>query len=1315
MEPGAVIGERFELEHQIGSGGMGRVFRARDRATGDAVAVKILAEAHERHLARFARESEVLAELTHPGIVRHVAHGTMPSGELFLAMELLDGEDLESRLARAPLTTGESIQLATRAAEALGAAHARGIVHRDLKPSNLFLLGGGVDQVKVLDFGIARREGRTQLTQTGMLIGSPGYIAPEQARCSGAIDARADVFALGCVLFLCLTGVPAFDGDSAVGILAKILFSEAPRVSTLWAGVPEDLDALVARMLAREPALRPSDGAHLAGALAALGPLARGTGTPPQERPVPAAASTSGERRFLAAVLLERATAKDKDIEGAEGAAGAELDEPEGALRRASQTYGGHLEPLVDGSTIVVLEAERRVATDLAAQAARCALALRAVAGRRRMALAMGRADATSTLPYGDAIDRAARLLAHAAGTPPPEPPPPIALDEVSAGLLDARFEVTEREAGLALHGERPLLQGARTLLGRPTACVGRDWELAALAGILDECIEEAEARAVVVTAAAGMGKSRLATEFVARVRERGQEVAIWMGRADSLRAGSTLDLLAQALRDALGVHDGAPLAERRDQIRARVAERLSAAEQQRVAEFLGELVGVPFSNGDAGSAQLAAARRDAQLMSEQLGRAWLDFLDAETAVQPVLLVLEDLHWGDFGTVRFLDTALRDRGKRPWMVLALARPEVFEVFPRLWADRKHVQQIRLKELGKKAAERLVRQVLGDSAGTDTIERLVTLADGNAFYLEELIRAVAEGKGKGKGKAGALPETVLAMVEARLAQLALEARRVLRAASVFGEVFWEGGIVSLMGGVMDPTSVAEWLARLVEQEMLAVRPHSRFPGERELAFRHALLREGAYASFTEEDRRLEHRRAGAWLEQHGEGDPMVLAGHFEHGGEGARAASYYLRAAEQAFLVLDHTAAMARIDLGLACAPPEEPRLALLGLRCEIGGRVLQLIGDVMPDAEALLRTTPRGSLPWAQAMVAYLQGTLVTGRIGDFHAAVEQLRAVEPAPEALARIALAFLIGGVTLANLGQVPAANALEEQFSAIVSRAGDHELLARYWWNVLQAERAYHLQEAPWRTFQHAGTLAVIADVTGGEVYAVGGKLLRGIGLWCLGAFADAECVLAGLAAADTTQSLGSALRRFALAWIYADRGVLDTARVLAAELAEHGHAHHNPLQESRGRWALGEVLRRTGDLDGADRELAVALAMAVPLERPGVLASLAQLRLAQGRAADARTAAEDAFARAEAMGGCGMFRGAFLRLTRAEAFHATGAFDAARAAIADARARLLAIADTIDEPAYVASFLDEVPENIRTLALARTWLSEPAPTP
>jgi hypothetical protein len=1295
MEPADLLEGRFESEHLVRTGGMGQVFRGRDRSSGQPVAIKVIADGSQRD-ARFAREVQLLSELSHPGIVRYIAHGVTPAGAPFLVMEWLDGEDLRHRLEREPLTIGESVALATRVAEALGAAHARGIIHRDLKPSNLFLPDGRIDQVKVLDFGIAHREGLTQLTRTGMMIGSPGYMAPEQARshdAHDAIDARADVFALGCVLFECLTGMPPFEGDSVIAILCKILFDEAPRVTALWLEAPADLDARLIRMLSKDPALRPGDGADLAAALAALGPRVRSAAVMPRELPAPRLALTGSERRLLSVVLL---AGSDDDTVA--------QDE----LRRAIQLYGGGLEQLADGSTIVVVDAKRaswQVATDQAAQAARCALAIRALAGHRPMAIAMGRTESASKLLDGDVIDRAWQLLAQ------PSPAAsdgllPIALDEISAGLLDARFDVVEASSGLMLCGERTLMQGARTLLGRPTSCVGRDWELDALAGLLDACIDEREARAVIITAAAGMGKSRLAAEFVARIPQRGQPVAVWVGRGDSLRAGATLDLLAQALRGALGIRGGEPLAERHDQLRARVAERVPAAERARVAEFLGELIGAPFPD-DAASASLRAARQDAQLMGEQMRKAWLDFLDAETAAHPVLLVLEDLHWGDFGTVQFLDTALRDRRDRPWMVLALARPEVFEVFPRLWSERQSAQEIRLKELGRRAGERLVRQVLGDKLGPEAIARLVQQAEGNAFYLEELIRAAAESKDS------ALPDTVLAMVEVRLGRLSLEARRVLRAASVFGEMCWESSVVVLLGGGMSAATVADWLSRLVEQEVLVVRPNSRVPGDRAFTFRHALLREGAYASLTEGDRRLGHRLAGDWLEQHGEADPMVLAGHFERGGDSARAASYYLRAAEQAALIADLDAMVARAGLGLACAPPHELRIALLGMRCEASSYGLQMLNVTMADAEELMRSAPRGSIPWAQAVNAYLSGMMMAGKLDDLLAAIALLREVDPAPEAMERMALAFLSGLSMLDNLGRVPEATTLESRFFAVVRSLGDRKPLARFWWNIAMGMRASYAHEDPWTALQHSDAIRAIHEAIGGEQIFLNMQLFRGLNLWHLGALTAAERTLEGIVAADEALGVASSLRRLGLSWICADLGALDEARALATQLSDYGRSHHNSFEEGRGRWVLAEVSRRMGDFEAAEREVHVALDMAVPLERPGVLATLSALRLAQGRAEDAVAAAEDAVAQCVAMGGCGMFRGVFVRLVHAEALHATCVYDAARRAIASARVRVLAIADKIADPGYRQSFLHGVPENARTLALAQAWLRDSAP--
>ncbi|WP_437717336.1 protein kinase [Sorangium sp. So ce448] len=781
MRVGDVVGERFELLALAGSGGMGEVYRALDRVSGATVALKVVlgAGAHE---ARFDREARFLSELSHPGIVRHVAHGRTSSGRSYLAMEWLEGEDLSRRLPRGRLTVEETLTLGVKAAEALAEAHAREIVHRDLKPSNLFLVGGQIEQVKILDFGIARRLDATPMTLTGVTVGTPAYMAPEQARVGhSALTPRADVFALGCVLFECLVGAPVFVGENLPAILAKILFGEVPSIRSLRPEVPAQLDAIVHLMLAKDPAERIADGATAAvilSTLRAAGASARGAEF---ERPE---ALTSRERRLLSVLVVGReatpATADTAPLDQT-------LDVTVGAqLRKVVEAHGGHMEALADGSAVVAIVAGRD-ATDQASRAARCALALRKVAPTRPMALSTGRAQLARQRPVGEAIDRAARLLdaceARRAHARQPDPRgPSIAIDDVTARLLGARFEVSGEGERRELHGERDVAGSAGTLLGKACAFVGRERELLTLTTLFTECAEAPIARAVLVTAPPGIGKSRIAHEFTRAVRAHDEHVEIWTACGDPLRVGSAFGLLGQAIRCACRIQDGEAAAVRKQKLLGRVARHVPGPDRERVAVFLGEIAGVELEGEE--SALLSAARGDAETMGRQMRRAWEDFLAAETSARPVVLVLEDLHWGDLPTVRFVDAALGSLGEQPFFVLGLARPEVHEMFPALWSGRA-LNVIHLTRLPRKACERLVRHALGDDVDAETVARLVAHADGHAFYLEELIRAVAEGMDD------ALPETVLAMVQARLGALDGEARKVLRAASVFGDVFCKG--------------------------------------------------------------------------------------------------------------------------------------------------------------------------------------------------------------------------------------------------------------------------------------------------------------------------------------------------------------------------------------------------------------------------------------------------------------------------------------------------------------------------------------------
>lgn len=270
---------RYRLKRRLAAGAMGEVWVGHHPILKRDVAVKILAPQHEEHVAsaaqRFEREARATSELSHPNTIRVYDYGTTDDGVLYYVMELLEGETLADRVARlGPLAPAAALRIAEQAARALGEAHERGIVHRDVTPRNVFLatLGGERDFVKVLDFGIAKiasAGGEAAMTRTGVLLGTPDYISPEVAEGRSA-DARADVYGLGAVLYFLLTGVAPFAASTVIGALLAHMESPAVAPSRRTGHpFPHDLEQVVMRCLAKDPAERFHDGAALAAALSA--------------------------------------------------------------------------------------------------------------------------------------------------------------------------------------------------------------------------------------------------------------------------------------------------------------------------------------------------------------------------------------------------------------------------------------------------------------------------------------------------------------------------------------------------------------------------------------------------------------------------------------------------------------------------------------------------------------------------------------------------------------------------------------------------------------------------------------------------------------------------------------------------------------------------------------------------------------------------------------------------------------------------------------------------------------------------------------
>ncbi|MGK3966474.1 protein kinase [Sorangium sp. So ce118] len=1196
MRPGVTVADRFRIEGLAGSGGMGSVYRATDLTDNSPVALKIQHRGAEHLEKRLGREARLLAGLRHPGIVRYVAHGVTGERQRYLALEWLEGEDLAAHVARARLGVDGAVALLRRLAGALGAVHERGIVHRDVTPGNIFLPGGAVESAKIVDFGIARsgagaglagaglagadlavrprgagvlRRGERAGARSGVTLGTPGYMAPEQARGDARVDARADVFSLGCVIWHCLTGRPPFAGDQVMAILAKAALVGPPRLSELRPDVPAALDDLVAWMLEKEPDGRPRDGNEVlasAAELRAASERARDAGSEPpvsSARPSRALAESAAvEPRLISVALINGALPGDAAAApppsspgpGAPAAASPEGAPPEpapaaateAAVRAAVAPFGGRVDRLAARWLVVTLDgagevepraeparsadAQARTPTDQAAHAARCALALRAL------------------LPAGFSIA--------------------LATGQHTSGRWPAR----------------PVIERAAALL---------------------------EARA----------------------------------RLDP--------------------------------------ERAAASEGE----------GEPPHGG---------------------------------------VLVDDVTAG---------------------LLALGRPEVERLFPELGAGR-NIVELRLGELSPGAPGQPAREAPGRDAAARA--RTDGSAAAHAFYLEELIRSVARGDAEGS------PETVLAMAHARLDDLHPAVRRILRAASIFGEAFWRGGVAALLGGAQGAPDLDRWLSELVARAFIERRPACRFHGEEEYAFRHARLREAAYATLTRGDRLLGHRLAGAWLEEAGESDALALAEHFDHGGEHGRAMRWFLRGAEQALARGDLAAAIANAERGarhgdlcdrLADADPDEERGASSGPRSARGGETLSALRLVQAEAHRwrgefeqaqrcaaqAARRLPRGTPLWFRAADELMSAS---GRRGDFVLTTAWAKEVaacgEPAAEGVpgdeearrtdvprepaARVGadllsarlIALCAAARQLFPAGRYAEADALIARIRALAGDLASLPPRAAAEVHRLRGARARHLGDPAGDMAGYAAAVEAF-DRAGDARGACNARVSLGFALLELGEVERAgEELTAALAAAErmglrtvatrARQNLGRAL---------AARGQLDEALALSRQVILECRGHGNLRLEGGTRIYAALVAHAAGDFGAAEADArdAAELLQVVPPSRAGALAALARALTAQGRADEALAAAREASELLARYGGIEGFESLVL-VAFVEAARSAGDHEVARAAAARARDRLLARAAAIPEPALRESFLHRVRENAMLLSLARICLGESA---
>ncbi|HEV8683598.1 MAG TPA: protein kinase [Actinomycetota bacterium] len=302
-----VLADRYEIDSVLGEGGMAKVFRGTDNVLGRTVAVKVLGSQFARDetsVTRFRREAQSAASLNHPNVVSVYDTGS-DDGVHWIVMEYLEGRTLKEVIQEeGPLEPQRAAMIARDVALALATAHEKGLVHRDVKPANIMITPSG--ETKVMDFGIARAvtsTGDPTLTRTGFVMGTAAYLSPEQAE-GKPVDARSDIYSLGCVVYQMLTARPPFDGDSPVVVAGKHLSEEPEPISRINPLVPREVEAVVARAMRKNPEERYQEAREMAGDLshAATGELPLGAAAGAATEPVP---RPGGDTRVLPTVVPE--------------------------------------------------------------------------------------------------------------------------------------------------------------------------------------------------------------------------------------------------------------------------------------------------------------------------------------------------------------------------------------------------------------------------------------------------------------------------------------------------------------------------------------------------------------------------------------------------------------------------------------------------------------------------------------------------------------------------------------------------------------------------------------------------------------------------------------------------------------------------------------------------------------------------------------------------------------------------------------------------------------------------------------------------
>ncbi|WP_225413346.1 TOMM system kinase/cyclase fusion protein [Stigmatella hybrida] len=884
ISAGMVFQDRYEILSKLGEGGFGEVYRARQQVTQHEVAIKVLRTFHsseEHQVARFQREMQVCAQLHHPNIVRLIDSGKAEPDLLYTVFEYVPGRTLAEVLAaEGALSPAESVHLMLQVLDALSCAHNQGVIHRDLKPQNIMLSHTGARRnAMVLDFGLGTlatgvKEDLARITRTHEMLGTPTYAAPEQLR-GEPVTAGSDLYSWGLIFLECLTGQRMVDGATVQQVIFKQLgpdpiaipeWLENHRLGQLLRKVTSK--DVKARELSAQRVVRELELCVLEG-----WPMEGGKGMEPGSAPLQAPGllegQARGERRQLTAVcchvgLFSPGEEDDEDLD-------LSLRALHASCSYIARRHGAHVGSVL-GEWMLFYFGYPRAEEDDARRAARAALEMAAqmerkgaelkAEGPRRLEFRAGihtglvisqdpyshqRVDLPSLV--GTTPNRAVRMQARAE-------PGTILVSDATSKLLRGHFTLDEqgrREEGAfrLLHENRispTSLDGVITL-----PLYGRAEELDLLRQRWAQTVQ-GTGQSILLSGEPGIGKSRLVHELVRKVR--GTPHAFLECRCAPEGRNNALSPVVDLLEVLLGVgrhsEPGQALA---------AIEALLTQHGFVLAEAMPLFAGLLAVRGSSGQYPVpeVSPQRAKELTLELLVSLFFEMAHQ----QPLLLLVEDLHWADPTTLELLAQLVADCSTTRLCLVLTARSEFVPQ-----GAMARVLQVQLSRLDRQRAEEMVKGLTQQvSLPRELLEQLVSRTDGVPLFLEELTRMVMDALPARAGDRTwtptrlAIPSTLRDSLMARLDRLGAARETAQLAAALGREFSYE--VLKAVSSRPD-AELQRDLRALADADLVHRRRGVRSPT---YLFKHALIRDTAYESMLRPLRREVHARIAATLEQH----------------------------------------------------------------------------------------------------------------------------------------------------------------------------------------------------------------------------------------------------------------------------------------------------------------------------------------------------------------------------------------------------------------------------------------------------------------